>query len=461
MAVRVGDFEELLGSVICHRAAVVILSPDDFDAFQAAYKRTRSVVRYNLSTEVSKGKVLLWVGTPYASPPPDVIVNPYLPPIPYLTQEVHLEPQVNLVEAINNELMGRVTQDEGTARLVKHALEGVTKAAEERGRIMERALHEKEIQQAKANAIFAEERGRLSGISMERSLHEMAETIVGTHKLSWGEVQQARADGVLAVSHDGCGSVPVQWLKELRGEVPSRKTMESTIKEYEGQIALLQKQSTDLVKESTDLLKAVDGAAMTERGKVVAYLSQVGSKSTTPLTRWDLVAEIIERGFHISGLHPENSPSSKYFVPDEHELNKLKEEVTLLKSLAEIHARRAQEGQEKYRQIEEDRKDLFTKYESAITSEAGYKYILDELKKVLGLDPNTSPVQVLHAVEAVQNPTTSAPTALLALLGVSLAASGLASKPTSTHIKPRVSSLATPIEELGVGEEEVKGRLTS
>ncbi len=425
--VRVSDFEELLSSVICHRAAVVILSPDDFDAFQAAYKRTRSTVRYNISTGVSKGKALLWVGTTYASPPPSVIVNPYLPPTPYLIQEVHLEPQVNLVEAINNELMGKVTQDEGTAKLVKHALEGVTKAAEERG--------------------------RLSGISMERSLHEMAGTIIGSHKLSWEEIQQARADGVLAVSHDNCGSVPVQWLKELRGEVPSRKTMESTLKEYEGQIALLQKQSTDL-------LKAADGAAMTERGKVVAYLSQVGSKSTTPLTRWDLVAEIIERGFHISGLHPENSPSSKYFVPDEHELTKLKEEVTLLKNLAEIHANRAQEGREKYRQLEEDQKDLFAKYESAITSEAGYRYILDELKKVLDLDPNASPVQVLHAVEAVQN-TTSTPTALLALLGVSLAASGLASKPSSTHIKPRLASSTTLTEDLGEVEEEVKGRATS
>lgn len=436
MAVRVHNFEELLSSVICHRAAVVILSPEDFDAFQAAYERTRSVVRYNLSTGVSKGKVLLWVGTSsYASPPPSTIVNPYLPPIPYLIQEVHVEPQVNLVEAINNELMGgKVTQNEGTVKLVKHALEGVTKDAEERG--------------------------RLSGISMERSLHEMAGTIIGTHKLSWDEIQQARADGVLAVSHDNCGSVPMQWLKELRGEVPSRKTMESTIKEYEGQIALLQKQSTDL-------LKAADGAAMTERGKVVAYLSQVGSKSTTPLTRWDLVAEIIERGFHISGLHPENSPSSKYFVPDEQELNRVKEEVILLKRLvgdlgdvAEVHARRAQEGQEKYRQLEEDRKDLFTKYESAITSEAGYKYILDELKKVLDLDPNASPVQVLHAVEAMQNPTTSAPTALLALLGVSLAASGLASKP-SAHIKPRVASSNTITEGVDVVEEEVKGRLTS
>ena len=427
MAVRVHNFEELLSSVICHRAAVVILSPEDFDAFQAAYERTRSVVRYNLSTGVSKGKVLLWVGTSYASPPPSIIVNPYLPPIPYLIQEVHVEPRVNLVEAINNELMGKVTQDEGTAKLVKHALEGVTKAAEERG--------------------------RLGGISMERSLHEMAGTIIGTHKLSWDEIQQARADGVLAVSHDNCGSVPVQWLKELRGEVPSRKTMESTIKEYEGQIALLQKQSTDL-------LKSADGAAMTERGRVVAYLSQVGSKSTTPLTRWDLVAEIIERGFHISGLHPENSPSSKYFVPDEQELNRVKEEVTLLKSLAEVHARRVQEGQEKYRQLEEDRKDLFTKYESAISAEIGYKYILDELKKVLDLDPNASPVQVLHAVEAMQNPTTSAPTALLALLGVSLAASGLASKP-SAHIKPRVASSNTITEVVDVVEEEVKGRLTS
>ena len=65
-------------------------------------------------------------------------------------------------------------------------------------------------------AIEDQGRSYRRGVEFERARHETMGVVTNTGKLTWEEVQAARADGKLYVSDDNLGSVPTEWLTQYR-----------------------------------------------------------------------------------------------------------------------------------------------------------------------------------------------------------------------------------------------------